>query len=61
MLKLVQCLWQLGSVFFASYIMVAGLSDSKPTAMDVYKGKTSLEYTIVDGVKVDSCVTFKKE
>lgn len=31
-----------------------------PTAMDVYKGKTTLQYTIVDGVKIDSIVVFKK-
>lgn len=31
----------------------------KITAMDVYQGKTTLEYTIVDGVKVDSCVIWK--
>ena len=31
-----------------------------PSAMDVYQGKTTLEYTIVDGVKVDSVVVFKK-
>lgn len=31
-----------------------------PTAMDVYKGKTSLEYKIVDGVKTDSVVVYKK-
>lgn len=30
------------------------------TPMDVYQGKTTLEYTVVDGVKVDSCVVFKK-
>lgn len=50
-----------GLGFFGSFILVSGLSDSNPTAMDVYKGKTSLEYTVVDGVKVDSCVIFKKE
>lgn len=27
--------------------------------MDVYRGKTTLEYTIADGVKKDSCVIFK--
>lgn len=31
-----------------------------PTAMDVYKGKTTLQYTIVDGTKIDSIVVFKK-
>lgn len=30
-----------------------------PTAMDVYKGKTTLEYKVVDDVKVDSVVIFK--
>ena len=32
-----------------------------PSAIDVYQGKTTLEYTIRDGVKVDSVVVFKKE
>ena len=32
---------------------------TNPSAMDVYQGKTTLEYTIVDGVKVDSVVVFK--
>jgi hypothetical protein len=31
------------------------------TPMDVYKGKTTLEYTVVDGVKVDSTVVWKEE
>ena len=30
-----------------------------PTAMDVYRGKTALQYTVVDGVKIDSVVVFK--
>lgn len=30
-----------------------------PTTMDVYQGKTTLEYKVVDGVKVDSVVVFK--
>lgn len=30
-----------------------------PSAMDVYAGKTTLQYTIVDGVKIDSIVVFK--
>lgn len=33
----------------------------KPEAMDVYQGKTTLKYTIVDGEKVDSIVVWKKE
>lgn len=31
----------------------------EPQAMDVYQGKTTLEYKIVDGVKIDSCVVWK--
>lgn len=33
----------------------------KPTALDVYQGKTTLEYTIRDGEIMDSVVVFKKE
>lgn len=35
------------------------LEDPKPTAIDVYRGKTTLEYTIRDGVKIDSVVVWK--
>jgi amino acid transporter len=31
----------------------------KPKAMDVYQGKTTLEYTVRDGVKIDSVVVWK--
>lgn len=30
-----------------------------PTAMDVYKGETSLRITYQDSIPVDSCVVFK--
>ena len=33
----------------------------KPTAMDVIEGKTTMEYKIIDGVKVDSALIFKPE
>ena len=33
----------------------------KPTAMDVIEGKTTMEYKIIDGVKVDSTLIFKPE
>lgn len=32
---------------------------NKPSAMDVYQGKTTLEYTVVDGVIKDSTVVWK--
>lgn len=31
-----------------------------PKAIDVYQGKTTLQYTIMNGEKVDSVVVFKK-
>lgn len=37
------------------------IEKQKPSALDVYQDKTILEYTIRDGVKVDSVVVFKKE
>lgn len=33
--------------------------ESKPTPMDVYQGKTILEYTIRDGEVIDSVVVWK--
>lgn len=35
--------------------------DPQPTAMDVYQGKTTLEYKVIDNVKIDSIVIFKKK
>lgn len=32
----------------------------EPTAMDVYQGKTTLEYKVVDGEKIDSVVVYKR-
>lgn len=48
-----------------AYILSGGImmySEScKPTAIDVYKGKTTLEITYRDGVPVDSVVVFIKD
>lgn len=35
------------------------IEEPKPTSMDVYRGKTTLEYTVRDGVKIDSVVVWK--
>lgn len=32
-----------------------------PTAMDVYQGKTTLEYVVVDGQVTDTTVIWKKD
>jgi purine-cytosine permease-like protein len=34
-------------------------TSGKPTAMDVYQGKTTLEIPYKDGVPIDSVVVFK--
>ena len=46
-------------IFFALFATYE--NRNTPTAMDVYKGKTALEYKIVDDVKVDSVVVFKND
>lgn len=45
--------------FLISLLVVAIIYDCTPTAMEVYQGKTTLEYKVVDGVKVDSTVVWK--
>lgn len=35
------------------------ISSSEPSAMDVYRGKATLEITYKDGVAIDSTVVFK--
>ena len=45
---------------FITFLSITGLIVEKPTAMDVYKNKTTLKYTVVDGIKQDSVVIFKK-
>lgn len=37
----------------------AVVCETTPTSMDVYKGKTTLEYTVRDGVRTDSVVVYK--
>ena len=32
----------------------------KPSAIEVYQGKTTLEYKIIDGEVIDSCVVYKQ-
>lgn len=42
-------------------IVVDIIDGQKPTAMDVYQGKTTIEYTIRNNVKVDSVIVFKED
>lgn len=50
----------------AIFLMIAGIIyfrcyHLKPTALDVYKGRTTLEITYRDSIPVDSVVVFKEE
>lgn len=39
--------------------LLATYFQNTPTAMDVYRGDTTLQYTVVDGQNVDSTVVFR--
>lgn len=47
-----------GGIFIALAFFIF-FEDKKPQAIDVYRGKTTLEITYKDGVPVDSVVVFK--
>lgn len=42
-------------------IVANKIQDKYPQAIDVYQGKTTLEYKVVDGEIVDSCVVWKNK
>lgn len=47
---------------FILIILITTLSlKEKPKAIDVYRGKTTLEITYKDGIAVDSTVVFKNK
>lgn len=51
-------------VAFGTVLLIAAMETSKqdePTAIDVYRGKTTLKITYVDSVAVDSVVVFKEQ
>lgn len=52
-------------VVMGTYILSGSIlmhqESRKPTAIDVYKGKTTLKITYKDGVPVDSVVVFKEK
>ncbi|MBR1620738.1 MAG: hypothetical protein IJ669_01290 [Prevotella sp.] len=47
-------------VLFMTLGISQKVDEIRPSAMDVYQGKTTLQYTYVDSVKVDSIVVFKE-
>ena len=46
-------------IFFAGILCIACGTDNTPTALDVYRGKTTLEITYRDSMAMDSVVVYK--
>lgn len=46
---------------FILFVILICIAFDTPKAIDVYRGKTTLEYTVVDSVKIDSTVVYKQE
>ena len=43
------------------YLLADIIGDTKPSAIDVYRGNTELEITLVNGVPTDTVVVFKEK
>ena len=43
------------------YLLADIIGDTKPSAIDVYRGNTKLEITSVNGVPTDTVVVFKEK
>ena len=55
------CGWCLAALLILEIIcIIECISKLHPKAIDVYQGKTTLEYTIRDGEIIDSVVVFKE-
>lgn len=46
-------------MFLLGMLCIACGTDNTPTALDVYRGKTTLEITYRDSVAIDSVVVYK--
>lgn len=58
----VDALWVglcVGALIYCGGLFISSHNIIRP--MDVYEGKTTLKYTIIDSVKVDSTVVWKPE
>lgn len=51
----------IGVISLISLVFVIIEEPQSPTAMDVYRGRTTLEITYKDGVPIDTVVVFKKK
>ena len=54
------CGFSIAVLFVSEMVCIyKSIYGQQPKAIDVYQGKTTIEYTIRDGVKVDSILVFK--
>lgn len=56
--------WTFGFGVLAGALLLSGMLSERleePRAIDVYQGKTTIQYTYKDGIAVDSIVVFKNE
>lgn len=51
----------IGFILCAVITLFVSYLNTPITPLDVYKGKTTIQYTIVDGIKTDSCVVWKND
>ena len=49
------------AVIFGIFVVIDTSSPEEPSAIDVYRGKTTLEITYRDSIPVDTVVVFKDE
>ena len=49
--------WVVGAI--TGVLIYVSIVSNKPTALDVYRGKTTLEITYRDSVAVDSIIVYK--
>ena len=48
-------------LLFSFVLFIECISKETPTAIDVYRGNTTLEITSINGVSTDTVVIFKKK
>ena len=48
-------------VVFLSAMITSRVYEMEPQAIEVYQGKTTLEYKVIDGEIIDSCVVYKNK
>ena len=59
--NVVGCICIVGVLILIIGVLVEINKPNQPTAMDVYRGKTTLEITYRDSIPIDSVVVFKDE